>query len=466
MRLPIATSSSAVLIGCSRFDGMEPLPAVIHNVSDLRGLLMDEQVWGLPPDRCVVMAEPTNPGDIIDTINRAAARATDTFLVYYAGHGLLDDHGRLHLGIGSTRDHQPHTALSYEYVRAAVRQYSKARLNIVVLDCCYSGSAIKGLMGAGRAGVVSAVDGAYVLTSSAANEASMAPPGDHYTAFSGELIRLLRHGEPDGGPMFSFDDVFQYLSRELAAKSLPQPQQAVRNDIAGYAFAPNRAHAGSSPAGPSRPRRFRQRRRLSPAVRRAVLAAGVTLTLALGTVTAFGLMNDQVIPNAGLDRPVSSGAASTPPASTTPPSVSAPLVVDRGTPTEGVGATQTTTPHTERRTLPPEEPPQSIPSVAPLGRPALVSPPNDIVYMAPDTVNYSWRAVNGASGYTLETEATDGENWQPVDTHQVSGTSFSEAWAGWQKFRWRVTATATDGRRSEPSEWRYAYNNSAQPVSA
>lgn len=503
MRLPIPDVSSAVLIGCSRFEGMPSLPSVIHNISDLRGLLMDEAVWGLPHDRCVVMAEPSHPRDIIDTINRAAERATDTFLLYYAGHGLLDDRGRLHLGLGQTHDQQPHTALSYEHVRAAVQQYSRAELNIVILDCCYSGTAIKGvLMGADGVGTVSAVEGAYVLTSSAATESSMAPPEEHYTAFSGELIRLLRHGCPDAGPQLGFDDVFRYVSRELAAKDLPQPQQAVRNLISGYAFAPNQARAASSvpparkpPPGPAAPEREAAPpgstygrppgRRMSPPARRRMLAGGLTLSLAVGTVVTLGLLNSdngEAAPDdpAAVALPGTSASASAPaslPASASASAsasaaASVPALPGTGSGTVPGGGKQ---PPPVRRqqdatvqgggaspqqtTKKPADPTVTAQAVTEVGRPALVNPPDEIVYLAPDTVNYSWQAVSGAAEYVLETEATDGVNWQPVATHRVSGTSFSESWASWQKFRWRVVAVASDGRRGEPSDWRRAYNN-------
>jgi hypothetical protein len=483
MRLPDPDTSMAVLIGCSRFEGMEPLPAVIHNISDLRDLLTDPQVWGLPMDRCVVLAEPRSPADIIDTINQAAQRATDTFLVYYAGHGLLDDLGQLHLGLGQTGDHKPHTALSYGYVRAAVKQRSMAELNIVVLDCCYSGGALKDLMGGGI-GALSAVEGAYVLTSSAENEPSMAPPEEKYTAFSGELIRLLRDGLPGAGPALGFDDVFQHLSRELAAKHLPQPQQAVRNSAAGYAFAPNRAHSASSPP-PARLRkrrttaRLRRRRRpLSPPARRYAIAGTLVLSLAAGAAT-FGVINGAYgdaatgrtagsVPSGSVPSGSAAAAASgTPAPAGVPQAPAGPGGTGPGT---VVAPIQPPAPHTTRTgsrnrdaTAPASKRPATTSpattAAATLDSPVLVIPPDEIVYTVPDTVNYGWQAVAGASGYLLETEATDGVNYQPVATHQTSGTQFSEPWPGWQKFRWRVVAVGTGGQRGRPSDWRHAYDN-------
>jgi hypothetical protein len=488
MRLPDPATSMAVLIGCSRFEGMEPLPAVIHNISDLRDLLTDPLVWGLPRDRCVVMAEPRSPADIIDTINKAAEAATDTFLVYYAGHGLLDDRGRLHLGLGQTGDQKPHTALPYDYVRAAVQQHSKAELNMVVLDCCYSGGALKNMMG-GSIGAVSAVEGAYVLTSSAENEPSMAPPEDKHTAFSGVLIRLLRDGLPGAGPYLGFDEAFHHLCRELAAKDLPQPQQAVRNSLSGYAFAPNRAHASPPPPRQSRPSPppqsgppqradpggRRPRRPLSPSTRRTAVAGTLALSLAAGAAVTVGLMNsmasDAATERTDATRPLVSPTVSevpSPPATTGtspapagtggPPAAVVPAPLQPLTKQTG-GTSRRETQSSEPGAKSPATTSPTTTAPAPLGSPMLVTPPDQIVYTVPDTVNFGWQAVAGASVYTLETEAGDGVSFQPVATHRVSGTTFSEAWPGWQKFRWRVTAEAPDGRRSGPSEWRHAFNN-------
>ncbi|GAA1613117.1 caspase family protein [Actinoplanes couchii] len=316
MRLPDPGASAAVLIGCGRYDDMDPLPAVLHNVSDLSDLLTDPRGWALPGDRCTVLAEPATPAAVIDAVRHAAEQATDTLLVYYAGHGLLDDHGCLHLGTGQTRDHQTHTALSYAYLRDAVHQHSRARLDIVVLDCCYSGSALRGpLAGAGT--------GSYVLTSSAETETSMSPPGARHTAFSGELIDLLRHGLPGTGPFLTFDQVFQHLSERLATRDLPQPQQAVRNSVTGYALYPNRP--GSSPGPTTRAQPAippRREPRPSKTIRRLALTAILTTSVAAG-VAAAPFLIDGPAPNGSPaenpDPPRTSSLAAAP-TLTTPPS--------------------------------------------------------------------------------------------------------------------------------------------------
>jgi hypothetical protein len=94
--------------------------------------------------------------------------------------------------------------------------------------------------------------------------------------------------------------------------------------------------------------------------------------------------------------------------------------------------------------------------------PILVSPPDEIVYTVPDTVTFAWEAVSGASEYILETEATDGENWRPLEMHRQTERTRTYSWPGWQAFRWRVKALGADGEEGPSSEWRRAYNNPNQ----
>jgi hypothetical protein len=322
LRLPDPDASCAVLIGCSRFEAMPPLPGVANNVDDLRRLLVDAQVWGLPPDRCIVVAEPAKSHDIVAAVNEAARRSSDTFLVYYAGHGLLDDHGELHLGIAETRDGQAHTALQYRYIKSAVQQHSRAGLNIVILDCCYSGRALHAMGSADALSALSGVDSAYVLTSSAANKLSMAPPGSRHTAFSGELIELIRDGHPGAGSFIDFELLFHHMFRQLDAKGLPLPQRSVRNSVADRAFVPNRAE----PAGHV-PRAVGRSQRPWP----QLVRAGSGLAVAAAMLSAVVASAQWLSPDGGAaadpQTTQSSAATTSPrppsPASSTTPSASA-----------------------------------------------------------------------------------------------------------------------------------------------
>lgn len=78
-----------------------------------------------------------------ETLDRAAAscKVDDTFVVYFAGHGVLDA-GELFLVLDNTSSNFQTTALPAEDVLASMRR-SKAQNKLLILDCCHAGGAIR-----------------------------------------------------------------------------------------------------------------------------------------------------------------------------------------------------------------------------------------------------------------------------------------------------------------------------------
>ncbi|WP_327313822.1 hypothetical protein [Streptomyces sp. NBC_01235] len=103
----------------------------------------------------------------------------------------------LYLALGDSREHLGYTAVAHQHLRAAPRS-ARARREVVVLDCCFSGRAARALAGDEVLAAEAAVDGAYVLTASPRDRIALAPDGERYTAFTGELLGVLRHGVQDG----------------------------------------------------------------------------------------------------------------------------------------------------------------------------------------------------------------------------------------------------------------------------
>lgn len=152
---------------------------------------------------------------------RAAAEAEDTLLIYYAGHGILGWNDELYLTVWESDDHQiAGTAVPFGWVRSTM-QDSPAAVRIIVLDCCFSGAAIGAMSTASAAVDMVHVEGTTILTSSSATRISHSIPGERYTAFTGELIRLLTE---NGDRELCIDDVYRPLSAAMARRSLPKPK--------------------------------------------------------------------------------------------------------------------------------------------------------------------------------------------------------------------------------------------------
>ncbi|QTD96074.1 caspase, EACC1-associated type [Streptomyces cyanogenus] len=275
-RFPDPAGSRAVLIGVSRYEHpkLPGLPAVRANLADLKAVLTDPVNGTLRDEHCVMVHEPRVPTDFGLPVTEAAGEATDVLLVYYAGHGIVDGQGRLHLAVFHTDPARTSvTALPYDVLREAMLD-SRAAVKVLVLDCCFSGRAT-GPMGDEQGLVGGQIDiaGTYVLASSSATKPSRALPGATHTAFTEALLAALRHPDP-----LTLDALFDTVHHHLLARSLPLPERRVMNTAGGLTLVkgpPAAAHPGDTPPGEGAP----------PARwnRRGFLVVGSAAGLALGT---------------------------------------------------------------------------------------------------------------------------------------------------------------------------------------
>src|SRR5690606_18157062 len=159
-------------------------------------------------------------------------------------------------------------ALPFEAMRRVFLD-SRVRKKVLLLDCCYSGRATVGEMG--DSSLVQQllpqveVADTCLITSSAENRPSAAPPGERYTAFTGELLSALRNGIPGAGELLDMRTLYEHISVELEAKSRPRPQQRIRNNADRICIARNRA--AGEPAVIERRKRFLNVRLAKPAPR-------------------------------------------------------------------------------------------------------------------------------------------------------------------------------------------------------
>ncbi|MFG3256434.1 caspase family protein [Streptomyces sp. NPDC048172] len=250
-RLPDPGASRAVLIGVAAYQHLEQLPAVTANVRDLSEALRDTMVWGLPREHCATVSDPDGVPAMLDPVAQAAEEATDTLLVYFAGHGLRHpDSADLYMALSGSRAHIPYTAVAYEHLRAALRE-ARARRRVLILDCCFSGRAVTALDAGGETAPPIDVDGVYVLAAAARDRAALAPDGEPHTAFTRELLDVLRLGVQGGPELIDLDTLYRALDERLRAKNRPQPQRCQENNMGLLPLVRNRAKdTGGVPAGP------------------------------------------------------------------------------------------------------------------------------------------------------------------------------------------------------------------------
>ncbi|RSN98503.1 histidine kinase [Streptomyces sp. WAC 05379] len=238
---PDPATSRAVLIGAGSYETLDSLPAVADSAEGLASLFTQQDIWGLPPAHCRVVLNPQTPRQLSKPVAEAAHEATDTLVVYYAGHGLIEPRtGELHLAVGDSDWMSVHdTAAPYDWIRRSIEQSPAAR-KVAVIDCCYSARAF----GVQSAEAIPAleVEGTYVLTAAAENAVAIAPPGEPYTAFTGELIKFISNGVPEGGEFIDLDTVYTKLRLELGLRGRPAPQRLCRNSLGTAPFIRNVAY--------------------------------------------------------------------------------------------------------------------------------------------------------------------------------------------------------------------------------
>ncbi|MGW4369823.1 caspase, EACC1-associated type [Nocardia takedensis] len=222
-RHPDPANSHAVLIGVSRYNDarLPAIPSVAANLTDLREALVVASAGGFHPEKITVLSDPVHSRQIGQAVRSASQLAEDVLMVYYAGHGLLDQRGALHLTLpDSDPDQLGWTTLSFETLRHEILD-SPAAVCVLILDCCFSGRAFEVMSDSAAAvnGQVQ-IEGTYTLVSSAANQTSFAPTDARNTAFTAALLAAVRHA-----PGLTLDDLFRDVDHRLLTLGHPRPHR-------------------------------------------------------------------------------------------------------------------------------------------------------------------------------------------------------------------------------------------------
>ncbi|MEU0840385.1 caspase family protein [Streptomyces sp. NPDC005962] len=249
MRLPDSEKSRIVLIGVSRYNSTDlpDVPAIKNNVLALFETFTDRSAGIIAPENCTSLLGPEDQSSFGEILTTAAEQAEDLLLIYYAGHGLLN-YARHELFLSTVNTSPglklPFTGVDYSHIRDACME-SNARNRVVILDCCYSGRAISGALSESESDSVFfsqvQVAGTYVLAASPGHSVAKAHPGDRFTVFTGELLRVLREGISGAESLLTLNSIYKRLQSALRASGNPIPQQQITENADVMALARNAA---------------------------------------------------------------------------------------------------------------------------------------------------------------------------------------------------------------------------------
>ena len=184
-------------------------------------------------------------------------RRDDLLLLYYSGHGIKDQEGRLYFAARNTRsDRLRSTAISAGFIHD-VMSNSRARSQVLVLDCCHSGAFTRGMVAkAGdRVGIGEQFHGRGRVILTASDAMQYAFEGNEVTGraassvFTGSLVGGLRTGAADinRDGYVSLDELYDFVHEDVV-RLTPQQRPAMwAFDVLGDLWIARNPHVASAP---------------------------------------------------------------------------------------------------------------------------------------------------------------------------------------------------------------------------
>jgi hypothetical protein len=136
----VAARRLALLIATSSYSDptLQQLRAPGRDAGDLAEVLANPQIGGFTVQTLINASH----GELLRQIEDFCAdkRVNDQLLIYLSCHGVLDGHGRLYYATSDTQnDRAAATAVAAAWLNERLED-CRARSQIIILDCCYSGA--------------------------------------------------------------------------------------------------------------------------------------------------------------------------------------------------------------------------------------------------------------------------------------------------------------------------------------
>lgn len=213
----------ALLIGISEYEpGLNPLPAALKDVEAMQRVLSNPALGGFEEVKTLANPDPQTMQFEIETLFSGRSK-NDLVLLFFSGHGIKDDSGKLYFGTRRTRKNSQEeliraTAVPANFVHE-IMSNSRSKRQIVILDCCFSGAFAEG-MKAKDDGVVDVQlggEGRAVLTSSTSTQYSFEQEGSDLSIYTRFLVEGIETGAADTNSdgVISIDELHEYARRKV-----------------------------------------------------------------------------------------------------------------------------------------------------------------------------------------------------------------------------------------------------------
>ena len=226
----------ALLIGVSDYEsGLDGLPAAVNDAIAMQQVLTNPNMGEFADAAVTVLQNPDRQvmEDAIYNlfVNR---QKEDLVLLYFSGHGVLDDGGEFYFASRFTRKDQgrlvPTTAVAARSVQGWLEQ-SRSQRKVIILDSCFSGAFAKGVK-AKDSGSVNPERflggrGTAILTASTSTQYALTQDGFDLSVYTHYLVAGIRTGgaDQDNDGFIGMEELHTYASskvREAAPAMTPE----------------------------------------------------------------------------------------------------------------------------------------------------------------------------------------------------------------------------------------------------
>lgn len=216
----------ALLIGVSEYQpGFNPLPTTIQDVEAIKQLLVNPEIGEFAAKNITVLKNPQRQ-DMEDAIHDLYdnRQRDDLLLLYFSGHGLINDEGDFYFSTSSTKKNgasfRPYSVVAASYVHERI-QKSKSKRKVVILDSYFSGAFPQG-MAAKDGGAINIKQhlggqGTAILTASTSAQYPYKEEGSEFGIYTLYLVEGIKTGaaDKDGDGWISIDELHEYVSSKV-----------------------------------------------------------------------------------------------------------------------------------------------------------------------------------------------------------------------------------------------------------
>ncbi|MBD2506640.1 substrate-binding domain-containing protein [Nostoc muscorum FACHB-395] len=226
----------ALLIGVSEYEpGLTPLPAATKDVEAMQRVLLHPEIGGFDEVKVLLNSQQHEMAVAIEALF-AGRQNNDLVLLFFSGHGIKDESGKLYFAARNTRKTDKGVLFKATTVPATfvheVMSNSRSRREVVILDCCFSGAFAEG-MSAKDNGFVDiknqlGEEGRAVLTSSTSTQFAFEQQGADISTYTRYIVEGLETGaaDRDQDGWISVDELHDY-----AAKKVQESTPAMKPEI-------------------------------------------------------------------------------------------------------------------------------------------------------------------------------------------------------------------------------------------